>query len=774
MGTVPAVTMRRRPSAVLSVLLLPLVLAAAGEAPRAPAPAIAPIPALAAGDGADAAAGQEQIAALSRATPVRLGGGATSLAVAVTLLSASGNPTLLADNVDGAISVVLPPLDGTYWQALLAVCAAFDLGIAMSPVVGSDGGPTGAPGFELHVPVQAGPVWLCRRAQGTPRLLAEAQGPLAVVVEELQLNQARSRTTGDPLERWVDVSLRLVLEPHVAAGSIGQAELTLAAHSALAGKELAMEAIEQGHNEAHPDTRYPGSFRLILPRFPGISAFRLSGLLTLPVGEATTLAGTLRLGTAQELVHGHDRLTVRLIDGEAAKRESRRGPGLLCTYAAGALVAEPVLHVAVAGQELPGTEVVSERHDDDIELTMLFGSEPAAQEHAVEVHASFERGHAALPLSWSIDLGALPAGDAELDQPSSLSRATLLAWPAGTITLQQALQRLRASGNLVLLELGADEMRSSELPAFSGSFWDGVLAVCHAFQLTVLVGDGSEAVSVPDDDSSGGLVRSVLPIDGGTVCLGQERTDRPALSSMQACGPLLAMITDSESVLTRGRLGVERTTNLACRLRLEPRLHQVRLRNTNVYWYAFAEAAGRSLPVRRPLLDPRDPESADGAAAIPLDGKEVQLRTSPWVVAVGGLPAGATRLSLGGLFVGELEQPVQVALALSPGQRQAVRLGEHVLEVSFLDQAQARVLGLSDAAVSIDGSDALGHELKCELRGPLGERLQPFASEGVPQHPFDFVRVYKGIIDARYQLLLSADVSVTRLSLPIAVATDQP
>ena len=114
-----------------------------------------------------------------------------------------------------------------------------------------------------------------------------------------------------------------------------------------------MEAIDQTHDEARPDDRPPGSIRLILPRFPSVTAFRLSGLLTLPVGEAANLAATLRLGTAQELIHGPDRMSVRLIDGEAAKRESRRGPGLLLTYPAAALVSEPVLHIAVAGQELP-------------------------------------------------------------------------------------------------------------------------------------------------------------------------------------------------------------------------------------------------------------------------------------------------------------------------------------------------------------------------------------------------------------------------------------
>ncbi len=778
MGTVPVATAvrGRRAGARLAALLLPLILAAAGEAQPAAGAAAA-----VGGGAAEEVAGRELVAGISRATAVRLSGGATSLAVAVTLLSASGNPTLLAEGVDPAASAVLPPQDGTYWQALLAVCAAFDLAIAASPLVGSDSAPTGAPGLELHVPVQTGPVTLCRRAPGSPRLLAEAQGPVVLVVEELQLNQARSRDPGDPLARWVDLALRLVIEPHVAAGSIGIASLALAAHSVPAGKELALEASDQGHGDGHPDARFPGSIRLFLAHFPAISAFRLTGELTLPVGEAANLAATLRLGTAQEVVHGQDRMTLRLIDGEAAKRESRRGPGLLCSYPASALVGEPVLHVVVGGLELPGLEVVSERHDDDIELTMLFASEPAAQEHAVEVSASFHRGEAALPLSCSIDLGALPAGDAEAAQAGSLGRATVLSWPAGPATLQQALQRLRASGNQVLLELGADETRSCALPAFSGSFWDGVLAVCRAYQLTVLAGDGAESASMPDDENVGGLIRSVLPIDGGTVCLGQERPERPALSSMQACGPLLAMITDSESVLTRGRLGVERTANLACRLRLEPRLRAVRLRNSWVIWHAFAEAAGRSLPIRRPLLDPHAPRAAEGGdppLAFGPASPATPPRASPWGVAVGGLPAGATRLSLGGLFVGELELPEQLTLALSPGQRQAVRLGEHVLVVSFLDQAQARSLGLGlglgDAAISIGGVDALGHELKCELRSAQGERLQPIASEAMPQHPLEFVRVYKGIAAARCQLLLSADVAVTRLSLPIAMATDQP
>ncbi len=761
------------PATPLLVLVLVLALAGAlagatvGEAPGAPDGAVAE---------AEAAATRATLAAIEQATPVRLAGGATTLDQALAQLVVNGNDTLLAVGVDGGQVAVLPAQQGTYWQAVLALCAAFDLDVAEMPRANaSDEDPQVFHADDKYMPVQSGPVILCRRAPGAPRLLATAQGPLLMLVEALSIRQARPPTPRAAPVRWGELVLRALLEPRIAPTTIGSAFVVLQAYGAPGGKELEVADVELIGTS-------PFSLRLSLPELPPGGDLRLVGNITLAVGKAETLSGALRLGIAQDLVHGRHRMGVRLIDRETIQREKMNGPGLLCTFEADDLLRAPEVHVTVAGKDQQVIGHWHNVHDGIKELGLLFAQDPLMEEHQIEIHASYHCGDAVLPVACSFEFGALPPGDAPPHPASSRLNPTLLSWPSATLTLQQALALLRASGNAVLLEIGTDEAGGVALPAFNGTFWEGVLVVCRAYQLTVVavVADRPEDPQLGDEAGILGLVRTVAPCAGGPVCLAHQRAGLPALESLRACGSLLTTIAASQPVLTHSRAGVERALNLDCRLRLEPRLDAALLGSSWIMWQSCVGGDGRNLGVELPILGPRQRQDGhevdlDALPAGLSSGRARPADVPPWTVAVVGVSAGATRLHLGGVLVGDVGRQLRTSFALAPGQRQAVAVGEHMLLVTFLGQAEARALGLPDAAIAISGTEAVGSSMELQLRTPQGELLEPLDTTKLPSSlPYDMVVPYGNIAEHAYQLVLHGSDTIVRLGMPVEFAIAVP
>src|SRR5690348_2186049 len=99
----------------------------------------------------DDAQRQKAVADLLAPSPVRLAGGHVKLADALAALTASGNTTTADAGVDLTREADLPPSNGTYWEAVAAICAAWQL----EPKAGIPAG--GQPGRgERAVAVQTG------------------------------------------------------------------------------------------------------------------------------------------------------------------------------------------------------------------------------------------------------------------------------------------------------------------------------------------------------------------------------------------------------------------------------------------------------------------------------------------------------------------------------------------------------------------------------------------------------------------------------------------
>jgi hypothetical protein len=789
----------RRRHRIAAALALALACASAGEvAPAPPAatadPAIqdlgaAAFPAAAAADpGADGAGGaaptpgdeaqrRERLAMMGRATPVRLPAGALSLGAAIALLDASGNPTHLVGDADPAQVAQLDGMDGDYWQALIAVCAAFDLVPVPSPAARSAAGdrPRGVAGDEaaqrFAVQLGSGPLSLGRRPAGSPALLASVAGVVMVVVDGFAVHELRGGTVGAGPARWADLRLRLLAEPRIPGACLGAAVVDLVASDGESGRAVAAAgtAGEEGGD---------GILSVGFPQLAaGMARLRIAGRLTVAVAETAVLHGAVHPGASAVLAQGGTSLTVRLIDAEAAKRESRHGPALVCAYADGALVGHPHLRLETTERQLvadSGDGGELDQLGDGWEQTLAFAKEgPLESQYAVAAEVRLPVGKLELPLDLLVDFTALPRDEAPPAPGVALQRPTTLSWPAAEMDLQQALAALRAGGNQVLLELDADESRHAAVPAFAGSFWEGVLTVCRAFDLTVLPSADGVDPEAASQDGTGtgidGLDAMPVAVDGGTVCLGRLRGDRPAPAAMNACGTLLTMVTASSGVVTRSRAGVERVVNLACRMRLEPRLAAYRLREPMVAWNAFAEAQGRALTVRRPLVQVRpEQHEEDPQGLFPVAAK----LTDPWTVAVAGLPAGAAQVGLGGLFVAQLDRPERVTLTLAPGQHRAVMLGGHALEVAFLDRAQAQGQGMDEPAVSVLGADGLAAGVQLELRTAAGERIAPHATDTREQHGIEYLWSFPDVAIAAYTLVISGAEPVAAFSQPVLVRAD--
>ena len=70
---------------------------------------------------------EQRLDARFAATPLTMAAGRITLTEALAALAATGNPTTLAVGTDGAVRAELPAISGTYWQGVVALCAAFDL-----------------------------------------------------------------------------------------------------------------------------------------------------------------------------------------------------------------------------------------------------------------------------------------------------------------------------------------------------------------------------------------------------------------------------------------------------------------------------------------------------------------------------------------------------------------------------------------------------------------------------------------------------------------------
>lgn len=178
--------------------------------------------------------------------------------------------------------------------------------------------------------------------------------------------------------------------------------------------------------------------------------------------------------------------------------------------------------------------------------------------------------------SWLLGL-CLVAMAAENNSPSALPDPPLISWSAGPYSLEQIVAhcRTQVDGAELRLALEIDDSQRRHLPAFSGTWWEAVLAIAAAWELRCDMVDPDR--EEPGRRPPGRLlvfpeetlpqhgaqvrIRSLPQINHGPWALPVSRatpTLRPGPPiSAAACGPLLLIFDDLRTIDVRQSLAAD-------------------------------------------------------------------------------------------------------------------------------------------------------------------------------------------------------------------------
>ncbi len=713
------------------------------------------------------------LAALARATATAWPAGEVSLGEVVARLNAGGNPTELASGVDPAQRALLPALDGTYWQAVLALCAAFRLRLqpganSTEPLNGVDV-PHEGEGTELVLAarIAGGPVVLTRRGDGPAPLLMTTPGsPLLADLMRCDIHQGEQPGSA----AWGDLEIALRLEPHAHAINLGPAQAVLVRGDDGGEQLAASDETGDGRDDL---------LHLVVTRLPaGVGSIRIAGQLRMAVVDTLACSGVLHPGGMLASETWGNVVTLRLIDGALARSENRHGPGLVFSHPEHALVGTPRLSITVGEHVVPEQDGMESTHPARrrgttvrIEDTLRLSQDPVDAEYHVRAEGTVRVGQLTLPLALRLRLADLPAHEAQPEARIEAQQATMVAWSAGPRTLREAIAALGHGGNPVVLELGVSETRSAELAAYHGTFWGGVAVLCRAFDLTVL-----PAAPAPESARSGGadgILASVpIAVEGGTVCLGAPRPGRPRATDLQPCGPFLMVVSGSAASTLRSRAGVRRCANVAVRIRLEPHLAPEAMHEAAIQWLPLAEdlGGGHAIAVGLPLTDEhREP---DGLNEVPIGDPALEVEPAPsWAASLTGLPAGRSRCRLHGVFCGQLRAPVSASAVLRPGERRTVALGGAQAVAVLYDEIQAKANGWEHPALGlIQNSENGGGEPTITLDAPGGGgREQPVGTDHRYQDARESLWFFRTLAPGAHALTVTGDELVAQFAVPLVI-----
>jgi hypothetical protein len=169
---------------------------------------------------------------------------------------------------------------------------------------------------------------------------------------------------------------------------------------------------------------------------------------------------------------------------------------------------------------------------------------------------------------------------------------TALAWPGGHLTAGEAVALLAASGNPTLLVDPQDAARVADLPALSGNYWQGVVAVCTAFDLAIELSEG-RAQTEDDQDGNSDHNGTAIMATGGPVMLRSQAagTIRPLYIPS---GPVLTEVVGFDLYQRQGAV-TNRTADIRLTFRLEPRILSTQVGTTLVSWKSAEDQSGRRL-----------------------------------------------------------------------------------------------------------------------------------------------------------------------------------
>jgi hypothetical protein len=726
---------------------------------------------------------EKAIQARLAATPVAWPAGHRTLNEAVAALAATGNATMLAAGMDATLAGELPALSGDYWQGVVAVCTAFDLllqpGEAMDQSEDS-GRYANRDNAGSPLVTQGGAVVLMRRPEKSPHPFYVSSGVVLAEVAALELRQRR----GSQPSRSLDTMLELRFEPHVLPGQIGTTLVSWTAAEDASGRKL--ELAEPAAARATSGT----ALRIAkLPeRFTGL---QLNGELAAQLLEPVDLGCVLKLGVGARTELLGQQVELRLLGDGDATVGGQKGPGLSVSVPTTVLGARPHVQVMSAGNLLPFTLQGSQWSGGRMEL-FFRGPKLGDGDYSVSIkgQAALQQPHLPLRLAFSFD--HLPDGEAATAQGFELQIPTHLSWPAAPLAVRDAVKLLAANGNQALLELGVEESRANDLPAFSGTFWEGALALCRAYDLAIVppsrpLGEGDLPVEV---DENGEPLPMTSCIAGGQLVLGARRAGRRDGDSYQACGILLMGVEDLSVTTNQTLGGVNRQADISFRLRLEPRFDAGLIGSASVAWTTLAgQNDGRALVVDDATATDNEEDQRQRArrrmrfvrmgrriVQVPAQGGEPGQgeQSNAGAVSVTGLPAGPVTLTVGGQATLALRREVRAEVTLSPGGHSVAQIGGHALAVRLFTNG-----GGEDASgrsgVSVDQGSETVDSLNVEVRNASGKSLRNSdtstnSRNGRPRSLWYFPDLESG----DYTVIITAKEHLATLRLPFTLTTTTP
>ena len=717
------------------------------------------------------AARKQQIEARFAPTALVWPGGHLSAGEAVALLAASGNPTLLVDPEDATRMADLPAVSGNYWQGVIAVCTAFNLVIEPSEGMdqAEDNGRYGnRDNNSTAIMTTGGPLMLRAQAAGMVHPLYVPCGPVLAEVVAFDLHQRQ----GAVMNRTADVRLSFRLEPRVLPTQVGTTLVSWKSVDDQFGHHLTWSDVASG---TRGDVSAV-SLSEVQERFVGCT---LSGQMLIQTLEPVSLNATVKSGDKARTDLLGQEVTLRLLGIGETTANGQAGPGFSLSVPTAVLGTRPKLNVTVGGQPLKFNNQGSSWSGGRIEL-FYRGPKQLDGVYVVTLTGQAALQQVNVPLRLPITLEHLPRAERPFAAGLDLQIPTHLRWEGGECAVADAVKRLGAT-NQVLLELGADERRRATLPAFEGNFWEGVLVICRAFDLTIL--PPSQTVQSLDDDGQ----NTPTCITGGPLCLGKRQGDRPGIDAFQASGILLMGLDALTVVTNQGLNGVTRQAELSYRLRLEPRLDPSLIGSAMISWTSMAVSNnGRPLVVEE-LIAPASEGQQNSSFRFMRVGRRIVRVSANGVIAdtdgtpvsghviVSGLPPESTPLHLSGQVSVHLFRPARAELSLSVGGRAVARMGERSAILKMFSAADDDDGGNNRPGLSVETSGGELDAIGVDVRDAAGKQLRNNGSNNSGANGRARMLWYiAGLDQGPYTVVLTAREPLGTLRLPFTLNATTP
>jgi len=711
-----------------------------------------------------AAARAKAVAALTTAAIVHLPVGTVTLAEAIAALVKSGNATALTAACDGTAKAALAGGDMTYWQAVMAVSAAWNLEpVAGEPRVGSGGGRLS--GEDQHpLAVQTGTLQLNPGRPGGVLIWA-ADGPLVGIVDDCTVREERGAHT----THRVDLAVALRVEPRLEAARIGfvtattpQADIdgTAApvADSATAnGSDLDDDQNTNDHLHLHLD----------LARDPAV--LRLRSHVQLTLIQSWTAKVDIVPGGQVDVHAGAADMRLHLVDANSRGLNGAKGPLLELLLPHAGLFGEPRLSLMYDGKILPARNTgVSTTEQGRVVANIYASLGPGS--YAAAIDGAGHLDDVGFDPDLRFDLTALAGAAADESNGMDAFAATQVTWPAQHATLATAVKLLsqpgrRApagipgasasaaapadataaatdpatasasgatpapssadqDGNQVLLQFGADESTARDLPAFSGTFWDAVLLVCSTYGVTI----APPTAPMIGNQSDGNNGTAYLA--GGPLSLARAG-DNAHATQWQASGPLLIEIAGVTATSTRGLNGGGNGATAIMHVRLEPHLDPAIIGACSFTVDTFAsDEHGRAVMISGSdaPAETRQPQwirRRFGGRIVVQEAEPEQPRYDLELTA-DNLAADSHHLRFSGQLSIEVHRGRKAEADLVPGVAAVLNLGKQPVVATLYDQSLIGGMGIIQPAIGFSGAGA-GNLVptSIEVTSPKGDVLTP-------------------------------------------------